>query len=81
VAPKSFDASELLNSGLIDQFVEDPKKGLAQAINLGFSLLPKEINLINWLGDDDLLTQGSLEKTSKALAANSKASFVYGACD
>lgn len=81
VAPASFDASELFNAGLIDQLVKDPKKGLAEAINLGFSLLPKETNLINWLGDDDLLTEGSLEKTSTTLAANSKASFVFGACD
>ena len=81
VAPKSFDATEYLNAGLIDQFVEDPKTGLAEAINLGFSLLPKAINLINWLGDDDLLTEGSLEKTSAALVSNRKASFVFGACD
>ena len=81
VAPKTFDATKLSAAGLIDQFVEDPKKGLAEAINLGFSLLPREIKLINWLGDDDLLTAGSLNKTAAALSGNGKASFVYGACD
>lgn len=81
VAPSSFDPTKLVTAGLIDQFVEDPKKGLAGAINFGFSNLPKEIELINWLGDDDLLTVGSLKKTSAALYADGKASFVFGACD
>jgi GT2 family glycosyltransferase len=81
VAPQAFDARELLNAGLINQFVEDPKMGLAEAINLGFNNLPKEISLINWLGDDDLLTEGSLKKTSDALSADNQASFVYGSCN
>jgi GT2 family glycosyltransferase len=81
VAPKSFDQAKLKNAGLIDQFVEDPKQGLAEAINLGFERMPKNIELINWLGDDDLLTKDSLEKSSKALQANTGAAFAFGACD
>lgn len=81
VAPKSFDVTKLKAAGLIDQFIEDPEKGLAEAINLGFEQLPESIELINWLGDDDLLTEGSLEKTSAALVSNVRASFVFGACD
>lgn len=81
VAPKSFNPAELVKEGLIDQFVEDPNKGLAQAINLGLEHLPEHITLINWLGDDDLLTAGSLEKSSKALQAIVDASFAFGGCD
>lgn len=81
VAPRSFDPSKLLAAGLLNQFIEDPKKGLAEAINLGFDNLPKDISLINWLGDDDLLAEGSLKKTSEALTGDSNAAFVYGACD
>jgi GT2 family glycosyltransferase len=81
VAPKSFDQANMVKAGLIDQFVEDPKKGLAEAINLGFERLPKNIELINWLGDDDLLTKDSLEKSSKALQENTGAAFAFGACD
>lgn len=81
VAPKSFDPTDMVSAGLIDQLIEDPKKGLAEAINLGFEHLPKDIELINWLGDDDLLTTGSLNKSSKALETNNDASFAFGACD
>jgi GT2 family glycosyltransferase len=81
VAPKSFDPAELVNEGLIDQLIEDPKKGLAEAINFGFEHLPEDIALINWLGDDDLLTVGSLHRASKALDENNHASFAFGACD
>lgn len=81
VAPKNFDASNLINKGLADQYIEDPKAGLAEAINVGFENLPKEVKYINWLGDDDLLLQGSLTKTSKALSDTPDAVLAYGACD
>lgn len=81
VAPKTFDALFLINAGLADQFVEDPKEGLAAAINKGFDQLPNNIEFINWLGDDDLLTEGSIVKTSEVLENNKDATLVYGACE
>jgi GT2 family glycosyltransferase len=81
VAPEKFDHSPLRASGLIDLFVEDPKTGLPEAINAGLKSLPKQIEFVNWLGDDDLLTPGSLLQTSKALEGDNKLHFVFGACD
>lgn len=81
VAPKRFDASKLISQGLADQFVEDPENGLASAINEGIMQLPAEIKYVNWLGDDDILAEGSINKTSKELEKDDKASLVFGACD
>jgi hypothetical protein len=81
VAPETFDQRSLRASGLIDLFVEDPKTGLPEAINAGMKSLPKQIEFVNWLGDDDLLAPGSLLQTSKALEADKKLHFVFGACD
>jgi glycosyltransferase involved in cell wall biosynthesis len=81
VAPKSFDASQLLNSGMIHQFVEDPGTGLSEAINAGFEAMPNEIQYINWLGDDDMLAPGSLEITSGFLDENPATVMVFGRCD
>lgn len=81
VAPGSFDSIPLKNAGLIDLFVEDPKSGLPQAINAGFSALPSNIEFINWLGDDDLLSKGSLLQTSQALDADENLHFVFGSCN
>ena len=81
VAPATFDSSSLKSSELVDLFVEDPKAGLPQAINAGFRAMPSNIELINWLGDDDLLATGSLLKTSQALEADDSLSFVFGSCN
>jgi GT2 family glycosyltransferase len=81
VAPKSFNAKGLISAGLADQFLEDPKGGLAAAINEGIDKLPSDIEFINWLGDDDLLTEGSILKTSTVLEHNKDATLVYGACE
>jgi glycosyltransferase involved in cell wall biosynthesis len=81
VAPSSFDASKYLAEGSVHQLVEDPGSGLAGAINAGFAAMPKEIEYINWLGDDDLLTPGSLRSTSTVLDQEPNTVMVFGACD
>ncbi len=81
VAPKSFDSSTFLNSGLIHKVVEDPGTGLAGAINVGFAAMPPEVEYINWLGDDDLISPGSLDLTSQFLDNNPKTVLVFGSCD
>lgn len=81
VAPDDVDLTELITSGLIDCRVVDPKLGLAAAIDAGIRALPDEIEYINWLGDDDVLTTDSLRISSAALDAESDLTFVYGGCD
>ena len=81
VAPSTFDPTSFKNSGLIDLFIEDPKTGLPEAINAGMRSLPKQIEFVNWLGDDDLLAPGSLLQTSKVLENENNLHFVFGSCD
>ena len=81
VAPKSFDSTQQKLAGLIDAHVIDPKKGLSEAINLGFASMPKEVAFLNWLGDDDLLNPGAIRKASAALERDQDLIMVFGSCD
>jgi GT2 family glycosyltransferase len=81
VAPDEFDASPFIQVGLADQFVTDPGSGLAAAINLGFSMLPNQIEFVNWLGDDDILHKGSIPTCIDVLDVNPDVVLVYGSCD
>lgn len=81
VAPDYFDWSALKASGLIDSAVVDPNEGLPAAINQGIKELPSRVEYVNWLGDDDLLTNGSLETTSKVLENDAETVMVFGSCD
>jgi GT2 family glycosyltransferase len=81
VAPSDFDYKELMSLDLVHQFVIDPGTGLPEAINKGFSELPSDITYINWLGDDDLLSPGSIAKTVSVLDAEPSTVLVYGSCD
>jgi GT2 family glycosyltransferase len=81
VAPASFNSSALKSSGLIDSAVVDPNRGLPAAINQGVKELPSNVEYVNWLGDDDVLTEGSLGSTFKFLENDSEAVMVFGSCD
>ncbi len=81
VAPKNFDSTPLVLRGLIDKRAEDPGAGLSAAINYGFTLLPKDVSLINWLGDDDILHPGSLTKAVVQLSHDPSCVMVFGCCD
>jgi GT2 family glycosyltransferase len=65
---------------LVDSIVDDPGQGLAHAINTGINGLPNTVKNATWLGDDDRLVQGSLQKISKYLETKSDAVFVFGQC-
>ena len=80
VAPSDFDPTSLVCEGLVDQFTEDPKSGLSDAINEGVKALPENITLINWLGDDDILKPETLETLASEFSKPSVV-FVYGYCD
>jgi GT2 family glycosyltransferase len=81
VAPESFDFKPYILAGLADQFELDPGLGLAEAINAGIAALPQEVALVNWLGDDDLLTANSLTSTAEVLNRQSDVDLVFGSCD
>lgn len=81
VTPDTFDVSDYLKAGRIHKVVKDQGLGLAQAINAGFSEMPNEIKYINWLGDDDMLSLGSLDQTSEFLDSNAKSVMVFGGCN
>lgn len=81
VAPESFKAETELPLGLFDQVVTDPGTGLSEAINLGVANLPVSVQLVNWLGDDDLLTEGSITNTARELEAFNDVVMVFGSCD
>ncbi len=81
VAPAGFESRTLIASGLVDEYFEDPGTGLADAINFGFTNMPESIELINWLGDDDLLYPEALAQSAEALDAHPEAVMVFGSCD
>jgi GT2 family glycosyltransferase len=75
------EADALHAEGLVDSLVPDPGQGLPKAINAGIKGLPKEVEYINWLGDDDLLTAGSLVISSAVLDNEPKTVLLFGSCD
>lgn len=77
VAPSGFVLPENLK---VDHVVEDPGHGLASAINYGEAMLPSSVEFFNWLGDDDLLAEGSIDRTVAELTIGS-APFAFGQCD
>ena len=81
VAPSSFDSGSISSSGLADQLVVDPGTGLSNAINHGISELPENVKYINWLGDDDQLTDNSITAAVSVLDAEPQVVLVYGSCD
>jgi GT2 family glycosyltransferase len=66
---------------LFDQIVIDPGSGLSEAINLGVESLPTSVEFINWLGDDDVLTEGSITTAARELEASKNVVMVFGSCD
>lgn len=69
---------------LADEFgasrVDDPG-GLSAAVNAGIAQAKPWHKYISWIGDDDLLTPGSLDTATKALKKHPEASIAFGYCD
>lgn len=80
IAPDDFDAASFISEGLVNQVTVDPKAGLSEAINAGINSLPESITLVNWLGDDDILTPGTFETMAPQFSDPSVV-LVYGRCD
>ncbi len=81
VAPANYNPGALVEAGLIDGKVDDPRLGLSEAINAGIRALPTEVEFVNWLGDDDLLAEDSISLSEKFLSENPETLMVFGACD
>jgi glycosyltransferase involved in cell wall biosynthesis len=60
--------------------VEDPG-GLSKALNVGLSMANEHHKFVSWIGDDDLLTESSLQVAKKHLEEQEDAVVVYGYCD
>ena len=68
--------------GLFDQLIEEPKaRTLAEKLNIALSSFPENIDLITWIGDDDMLSEGSLEFLEMEFKHDPNLSLVYGSCD
>ena len=81
VGNKGFDASKFLESGLIDEYLDEVDPGLAAKINFGLRALPAQIRFFNWIGDDDLLTPNSLTIATKRILEADAPVLVFGGCE
>lgn len=79
VAPRDAAEARTLATRLGARVVDDPG-GLSAAINLGISQAEAHHEYVNWIGDDDTLTKGSLAAVSAALDRNTTASVAFGQC-
>jgi hypothetical protein len=55
--------------------------GLANKLDNLLQRTDSDCDFISWLGDDDLLTQGSLNAAAQALQLHPEASLSFGGCD
>ena len=60
--------------------VEDPRRGISEAINAGIRAATNE-EYYAWIGDDDLFRPGALTQLRDLLEANPDAVVSYGGCD
>jgi len=79
VTPVSATAARALANGFSANVIDDPGS-LPAAINLGVTQAGMQHRYVNWLGDDDLLTDQSLKFTVGALKANPRGVVAYGSC-
>ena len=64
----------------VNLVLDDPKEGPSAAINLGIHALPPEIDLVTWIGDDDLLKGQGVQKEIDLLENNPEVVATYGNC-
>ena len=81
VAPESAKLASVLDPNTYDALIADLGTGLSAAIDTGLRSFPPSVEYINWLGDDDLLTKGSLDHALSVLVDNPDTALVYGGCE
>ena len=68
--------------GLFDQLFEEPSRGnLSSKLNLALDLFPEQVDLITWIGDDDLLASGAMTELEKRFRSEARTSLVFGVCE
>jgi hypothetical protein len=80
VGREDFNGKVFADSGLVDLYVDEDGPSLPGKINQGFRALPKEIEYITWVGDDDLLSSGALLRAVEVLDRPEKPVLVFGHC-
>lgn len=60
--------------------VDDPKRGISEAINCGIAARTTE-RFYAWMGDDDLFRPGGLHTLRELLLSSPEAVVAYGGCD
>lgn len=60
---------------------ESTEPGLAKKLDLLLRELSVDCDIIGWLGDDDLLTEGSIAQSVAAFEKDSAVVMTYGGCD
>ena len=80
VAPESAKLASVLDPNSFDALVIDPGTGLSAAIDAGLQSFSPSVQYITWLGDDDLLTEGSLNHALTILVGNPDIALTYGRC-
>jgi hypothetical protein len=80
VGRKDFNGKTHADSGLVDLYLDEEGSSLPGKINQGFKALPKEIEYITWVGDDDLLSPGALLRAVEVLQRPEKPVLVFGHC-
>ena len=80
VGREDFNGKVFADSGLVDLYVDEDEPSLPGKINQGFRALPKEIEYITWVGDDDLLSRDALLIAVEVLERPEKPVLVFGHC-
>jgi hypothetical protein len=80
VGRPDFDGVSFQKNGLVDLYVDEEETSVPKKINQGFRALPENIEYITWIGDDDLLSPGSLDLATSALDKLEKPVLVFGHC-
>jgi glycosyltransferase involved in cell wall biosynthesis len=81
VAPSTASSVAALCEELGVRFVAQASRGIGAAINYGWQLCGDQADYWGWLGDDDLLAEGSVAWSARALGTNPAAAMVYGDCE
>ena len=81
IAPPHLNLDDFVSENLFDLRIDDDGDGLANAINKAFSLLPRDVEFMSWLGDDDLIEVNALSIARERMISDSEVVAVVGICD
>lgn len=80
VAPPGATEARLLAAEFGAVVVDDPKKGISEAINCGLRARTTE-SYYAWIGDDDVFRPGGLLRLKRILDTRRDAVLAFGGCD